>query len=226
MQESRETRARVRRVFRDMSFASSEDPLAASDASLDALLDELARDDSLARRPRVSSRAVVAPPIGPSERFTASGIADAPPARASRPDRAPSRVNPSPVPIPRTMPRAAFASRAPSPEVTAWRGDRRVARWLAERARKDAERRLGPIRRAHRDLDWIIKRRRAQIANCRRDMKNERAERLAEAAERRRRLERLAVKPAARQHEHENAQSALDHAPPPRPPTRGTHQKT
>ena len=110
------------------------------------------------------------------------------------------------------MPRAAFASRAPSPEVTAWRGDRRVARWLAERARKDAERRLGPIRRAHRDLDWIIKRRRAQIANCRRDMKNERAERLAEAAERRRRLERLAVKPAARQHEHENAQSALDRA--------------
>ena len=223
MQESRETRARVRRVFRDMSFASSEDPLAASDVSLDALLDELARDDSLARRPRVSSRAVVAPPIGPSERFTASGIADAPPARASRPDRAPSRVNPSPVPIPRTMPRAAFASRAPSPEVTAWRGDRRVARWLAERARKDAERRLGPIRRAHRDLDWIIKRRRAQIANCRRDMKNERAERLAEAAERRRRLERLAVKPAARQHEHENAQSALD--PPSPPPTRGTHQK-
>ena len=145
------------------------------------------------------------------------------PARASRPDRAPSRVNPSPVPIPRTMPRAAFASRAPSPEVTAWRGDRRVARWLAERARKDAERRLGPIRRAHRDLDWIIKRRRAQIANCRRDMKNERAERLAEAAERRRRLERLAVKPAARQHEHENAQSALD--PPSPPPTRGTHQK-
>lgn len=214
-----------------MSFASLEDSLAASDASLDALLDELAREDPFVRRPRVSSRAVVAPPIGPSERFAASGVADAPPARALRPDRAPSRADPTPVPIPRAMPRPALASRAPSPEVTAWRGDRRVARWLAERARKDAERRLGPIRRAHRDLDWIIKRRRAQIANCRRDMKNERAERLAEAAERRRRLERLAVKPAARQHEDENAHSALDPSssptpsPPCPPPTRGTHQK-
>lgn len=230
----RETRARARRVVRDMSFASLEDPLAASDASLDALLDELAREDPFARRPRVSSRAVVARPIGPSERFAVSGVADAPPARAPRPDRAPSRADPTPVPIPRATPRPALASRAPSPEVTAWRGDRRVARWLAERARKDAERRLGPIRRAHRDLDWIIKRRRAQIANCRRDMKNERAERLAEAAERRRRLERLAVKPAARhRHEDENAHSALDPSPslsstpspPSPPPTRGTHQK-
>jgi hypothetical protein len=213
-----------------MSLASLDDPLAASDASLDALLDELAREDPF-RRPRVSSRAVVAPPIGPSERFAASGVADAPPARAPRPDRAPSRADPTPVPIPRVTPRPALASRAPSPEVTAWRGDRRVARWLAERARKDAERRLGPIRRAHRDLDWIIKRRRAQIANCRRDMKNERADRLAEAAERRRRLERLAVKPAARQRQDENAHSALDPSssstpsPPSPPPTRGTHQK-
>ena len=143
----------------------------------------------------------------------------------TRPPRASARTRPvsrqpEPAPIPARCPAPPSRPR-PSPEV-AWRGDRRVARWLAERARKmPSDARSDP--RAHRDLDWIIKRRRAQIANCRRDMKNERAERLAEAAERRRRLERLAVKPAARQHEHENAQSALD--PPSPPPTRGTHQK-
>ena len=56
---------------------------------------------------------------------------------------------------------------------TSWRGDGRVARWLAERERKANKRALGPLRRARKELEWIVKRRSAQIANYRRDRKIE-----------------------------------------------------
>ena len=56
---------------------------------------------------------------------------------------------------------------------TSWRGDRRVAAWLAERERKANKRALGPLRRARKELEWITRRRSAQIANYRRDRKIE-----------------------------------------------------
>ena len=56
---------------------------------------------------------------------------------------------------------------------TCWRGDGRVAAWLAERERKANKRALGPLRRARKELEWITRRRSAQIANYRRDRKIE-----------------------------------------------------
>ena len=56
---------------------------------------------------------------------------------------------------------------------TSWRGDGRVAAWLAERERKANKRALGPLRRARKELEWITRRRSAQIANYRRDRKIE-----------------------------------------------------
>ena len=85
----------------------------------------------------------------------------------------------------------------PSAEVTAWKADRRLAAWLAERRKKDAARRLGTIRRAHRDLDWVIERRKAQIAATRRDAKNDKERKAAfEAASRERRAELAVAIPA------------------------------
>ena len=52
-------------------------------------------------------------------------------------------------------------------------GGGEMSRWLAERERKANKRALGPLRRARKELEWIVKRRSAQIANYRRDRKIE-----------------------------------------------------
>lgn len=51
------------------------------------------------------------------------------------------------------------------------------------------------VRRARRDLDWILTRRKAQIAVCRREVKNDKAERALEAKAKREELDKLAVAP-------------------------------
>ena len=121
----------------------------------------------------------------------------------------------------------------PSAEVTAWKADRRLAAWLAERRKKDAARRLGTIRRAHRDLDWVIERRKAQIAATRRDAKNDKERKAAfEAASRERRAELAVAIPAdprgapdprprvLRRPRDRNAASERRAPTPPKPPTR------
>lgn len=138
---------------------------------------------------RVASPPRFGPPPSPSpsfpiERFatTDSGIA-----RSSAGDRASSSPDSA----------AGRSMRLPSAEVTAWKADRRLAAWLAERRKKDAARRLGTIRRAHRDLDWVIERRKAQIAATRRDAKNDKERKAAfEAASRERRAELAVAIPA------------------------------
>ena len=71
----------------------------------------------------------------------------------------------------RSEPRGEWTTK-PATE-TSWRGDGRVAAWLAERERKANKRALGPLRRARKELEWITRRRSAQIANYRRDRKIE-----------------------------------------------------
>jgi hypothetical protein len=83
-------------------------------------------------------------------------------------ERASTATLPTLLPSPTTAMNAVKAATE-----TSWRGDGRVARWLAERERKANKRALGPLRRARKELEWIVKRRSAQIANYRRDRKIE-----------------------------------------------------
>ena len=51
------------------------------------------------------------------------------------------------------------------------------------------------VRRARRDLDWILTRRKAQIATCRRGVKNDKADKALRAKAKREEMEKLAVAP-------------------------------
>ena len=104
----------------------------------------------------------------------------------------------------KTLPKTAVAkislptpsSRAPSTQVTAWRTkDLNTKQWLTDRRTKENDRRLIPIRRAHKDLDWIIRRRRDQIKKCRVEVKNDKTERAALENQIRVEMEKLAVAP-------------------------------
>lgn len=91
--------------------------------------------------------------------------------------------------------RRAFPSVEPSRAVTAYKTDAAIASWMEKRAQKEQGRMLLRVRRARRDLDWILTRRKAQIAVCRREVKNDKAERALEAKAKREELDKLAVAP-------------------------------
>jgi len=93
----------------------------------------------------------------------------------------------------------------PSNEVTAYKGDANIELWLRERGKKEQGRRLLKIRRASRELDWILARRRLQIAKCKREVKNDKAEKAAVAQAKREEMEKLAVAPAKARRESEDA---------------------
>ena len=54
-----------------------------------------------------------------------------------------------------------------------WKGDEKISAWYAQKKEKEREAAVAKIRRAHKDLNWVLERRTAQIANFRRDRKNE-----------------------------------------------------
>jgi hypothetical protein len=83
----------------------------------------------------------------------------------------------------------------PSRAVTAYKTDAAIASWMEKRRQKEQGRMLLRVRRARRDLDWILTRRKAQIAVCRREVKNDKAERALEAKAKREELDKLAVAP-------------------------------
>ena len=94
-----------------------------------------------------------------------------------------------------SLTRRAFPSVEPSRAVTAYKTDAAIASWMEKRRQKEQGRMLLRVRRARRDLDWILTRRKAQIAVCRREVKNDKAERALEAKAKREELDKLAVAP-------------------------------
>lgn len=60
-----------------------------------------------------------------------------------------------------------------STQVSSWKDDERIQEWYQRRKEKEREMAKMKIRRAHKDLNWVLERRTAQIANFRRDRKNE-----------------------------------------------------
>ena len=93
--------------------------------------------------------------------------------------------------------RRTFVSVEPSRAVTAYKTDAAIASWMEKRKQKEQGRTLLRVRRARRDLDWILARRKAQIAVCRREVKHDRADRALQAKTKREELEKLAVAPPA-----------------------------
>lgn len=91
--------------------------------------------------------------------------------------------------------RRAFPSVEPSRAVTAYKTDAAIASWMEKRKQKEQGRMLLRVRRARRDLDWILTRRRAQIATCRREVKNDKADKALRAKAKREEMEKLAVAP-------------------------------
>jgi hypothetical protein len=57
--------------------------------------------------------------------------------------------------------------------VSSWKDDEHIQEWYQRRKEKERELAKMKIRRAHKDLNWVMERRTAQIANFRRDRKNE-----------------------------------------------------
>ena len=94
-----------------------------------------------------------------------------------------------------SLTRRAFPKVEPSRAVTAYKTDAAIASWMEKRRQKEQGRMLLRVRRARRDLDWILTRRKAQIAVCRREVKNDKAERALEAKAKREELDKLAVAP-------------------------------
>jgi hypothetical protein len=94
-----------------------------------------------------------------------------------------------------SLTRRAFPGVEPSRAVTAYKTDAAIASWTEKRRQKEQGRMLLRVRRARRDLDWILTRRKAQIAVCRREVKNDKAERALEAKAKREELDKLAVAP-------------------------------
>jgi len=91
--------------------------------------------------------------------------------------------------------RRAFPSVEPSRAVTAYKTDAAIASWMEKRKQKEQGRMLLRVRRARRDLDWILTRRKAQIATCRREVKNDKADKALRAKAKREEMEKLAVAP-------------------------------
>ena len=91
--------------------------------------------------------------------------------------------------------RRAFPSVEPSRAVTAYKTDAAIASWMEKRKLKEQGRMLLRVRRARRDLDWILTRRKAQIATCRREVKNDKADKALRAKAKREEMEKLAVAP-------------------------------
>lgn len=60
-----------------------------------------------------------------------------------------------------------------SAQVRSWKDDEHIQEWYTRRKEKEREMAKLKIRRAHKDLNWVLERRTAQIANFRRDRKNE-----------------------------------------------------
>ena len=60
-----------------------------------------------------------------------------------------------------------------STQVSSWKDDEHIQEWYLRRKEKERELAKMKIRRAHKDLNWVLERRTAQIANFRRDRKNE-----------------------------------------------------
>ena len=60
-----------------------------------------------------------------------------------------------------------------STQVNSWKDDEHIQEWYLRRKEKEKELAKMKIRRAHKDLNWVLERRTAQIANFRRDRKNE-----------------------------------------------------
>ena len=88
-----------------------------------------------------------------------------------------------------------FSQTEPSRAVTAYKTDTAIASWMEKRKQKEQARMLLRVRpRARGDLDWILTRRKAQIATCRREVKNDKATKRYER-KRRERAEKLAVAP-------------------------------
>ena len=94
-----------------------------------------------------------------------------------------------------------FPSAKPSLAVTAYKTDAAIASWMEKRKQKERGRLLLRVRRARRDLDWILTRRKAQIAVCRREVKNDKADQALRAKAKREELEKLAVAPPAERRE-------------------------
>ena len=88
-----------------------------------------------------------------------------------------------------------FSQTEPSRAVTAYKTDTAIASWMEKRKQKEQARMLLRVRRARRDLDWILTRRKAQIATCRREVKNDKADKALLAKAKREEMEKLAVAP-------------------------------
>ena len=88
-----------------------------------------------------------------------------------------------------------FSQTEPSRAVTAYKTDTAIASWMEKRKQKEQARMLLRVRRARRDLDWILTRRKAQIATCRREVKNDKADKALRAKAKREEMEKLAVAP-------------------------------
>ena len=68
---------------------------------------------------------------------------------------------------------SSMARSVSSTQVSSWKEDEHIQEWYKARKEKEKETAKMKIRRAHKDLNWVLERRTAQIANFRRDRKNE-----------------------------------------------------